>query len=382
MTSKKENKGCGCASIPLSVLIPVIGGSIWWLSQQGDLRRFLPTQFLASPSPTLNTPSPMVSTQPTASASVASTANSKPTVQLSAFQANWDQKVIRGIYLSRYQVTNNADEQTIRRRVRTYKAQGINTLIQGVWGNGCTMYHSSALQKAVSLDSCPNLFQEKWLEWTIDEAHKQGMQFHAYFERGIKIDKTSPIYNMAVSRNWLVPGIDKTYPGIDHYVLDVSRPEVASFLIDLMGEFVQKYPKIDALQWDDYLAYHADLPGNIDRTAQLTTLVQQMVAQVKKNNPKVSFDICHHNPYWAKRYFAADWQKWGVNRVFIQAYNESNFAEELNYAQQYAGIAISERQLQRLPELLANPKIKSILLFALDGDPAKATTNIQKSIRR
>jgi hypothetical protein len=71
-----------------------------------------------------------------------------------------------------------------------------------------------------------------------------------------------------------------------------------------------------------------------------------------------------------------------VNRVFIQAYNETNLTEELNYAQQYDGIAISEKQFQRLPALLANPKIKSILIFALDGDPEKAATNLQKSIRR
>jgi uncharacterized lipoprotein YddW (UPF0748 family) len=387
----KDNKGCGCGSIPLVVLIPAIGGIGWWLSQQGDLRRFLPAQLQASSSPVLVlSPSPSATTRPTPRSpspiATSSPSQSSPFPAASAtppvFQAAWEQKVMRGIYMSRYQITNNTDEATIRSRVRSYKAQGINTILQGVWGNGCTMYNSPVMQKTLGFDSCPNLYQSQWLNWMIDEAHKQGMQVHAYFERGIKIDKTSPIYNIAVSRNWLVPGIDKTYPGIDHYVLDVSKPEVASFLIEIMGEFVQKYPTIDALQWDDYLAYHADLPGKVDRTAQLTTLVQKMVAKVKQANPKVSFDICHHNPYWAKRYFAADWQKWGVDRVFIQAYNESNFAEELNYAQQYDGIAISEKQFQRLPSLLANPKIKSILIFALDGNPEQAATNLQKSIQR
>ncbi|MBW4664338.1 MAG: hypothetical protein KME01_09085 [Chroococcus sp. CMT-3BRIN-NPC107] len=58
----------------------------------------------------------------------------------------WEKKAIRGIYyLSRYQVTNNASEQTIRERVRYYRAQGINTIIHGVWGNGCTMYNSDVM---------------------------------------------------------------------------------------------------------------------------------------------------------------------------------------------------------------------------------------------
>ena len=44
---------------------------------------------------------------------------------------------------------------------------------------------------------------------------------------------------------------------------------------------------------------------------------------MKSVNPKVSFDLCHHNPYWAKRYFAADWKNWDVDRVFIQNYIEA-----------------------------------------------------------
>jgi uncharacterized lipoprotein YddW (UPF0748 family) len=79
-----------------------------------------------------------------------------------------------------------------------------------------------------------------------------------------------------------------------------------------------------------------------------------MITAMKQANSSVSFDICHHNPYWAKQYFAADWQKWNVDRVFIQAYNEANFKEELNYAKNYAGIAITDRQVHRLKELVDN----------------------------
>jgi uncharacterized lipoprotein YddW (UPF0748 family) len=79
-------------------------------------------------------------------------------------QTPWEKKVIRGIYLTRYQVTNNADEQTIRERVRYYRSQGINTIIHGVWGNGCTMYNSKVMQQTFGYKSCPNQFQEQWLK--------------------------------------------------------------------------------------------------------------------------------------------------------------------------------------------------------------------------
>ena len=393
-SQKKQPNGCGCLNIPISLILVIFGGGYWWFSQKSnlDISKFLPKNqqinipFL-NPIPTAtSTINPNIYLTPTPSLSSPSnlTPNNKQPFpktripQTTALpQTPWEKKVIRGIYLSRYQVTNNADEQTIRDRVRYYHSQGINTIIHGVWGNGCTMYNSDIMQQTLGYRSCPNQFQEQWLDWLIDEAHKQGMQVHAYFEKGIKIDKNSPIYDLATSRRWIVPGVDKTYVGIEHYVLDVQIPEVASFFKNILVEFVQKYPKIDAVQWDDYLGYYAELPGKIDRTSNLTNLLQEMITAMKQANSTVSFDICHHNPYWAKRYFAADWQNWNVDRVFIQAYNEANFQEELNYAKNYAGIAITDRQLHRLKELVDNQAIKSILVFPLSGKPEETASSLK-----
>jgi uncharacterized lipoprotein YddW (UPF0748 family) len=158
----------------------------------------------------------------------------------------------------------------------------------------------------------------------------------------------------------------------------VEIPEVANFFRKISVEFVQKYPEIDAVQWDDYLGYHADLPGKVDRTTQLTNFVQQMIADVKKANPTVSFDLCHHNPYWSKRYFAADWQNWDVDRVFIQTYNDANFERELEYAENYAGVAISDNQFNRLKALVNNPKIESVLFFPSSGKPEETAVSIGK----
>ena len=393
-SQKKQPNGCGCLNIPISLILVIFGGGYWWFSQKSnlDISKFLAKiqqkniPFLNPiPTPT-STVNPNIYLTPTPSLSSPSnlTPNNKQTFpktrtpQTTALpQTPWEKKVIRGIYLSRYQVTNNADEKTIRERVRYYRSQGINTILHGVWGNGCTMYNSDVMQQTLGYRSCPNQFQERWLDWLIDEAHKQGMQVHAYFEKGIKIDKNSPIYDLATSRRWIVPGVDKTYVGIEHYVLDVQIPEVANFFKNILVEFVQKYPKIDAVQWDDYLGYYAELPSKIDRTSNLTNFLQEMITAMKQANSTVSFDICHHNPYWAKRYFAADWQNWNVDRVFIQAYNEANFKEELNYAKNYAGIAITDRQLHRLKELVDNQAIKSILVFPLSGKPEQTASSLK-----
>ena len=396
----KKQKGWGLGDIPISLLLLLAGLGYWWLIYLGNFNKFWiqvqalmpslespaptpsPIQSLSlpspSPSPSPEAFSPPSEQQPSSFAAPSPTRQPSPSSPDPTAIANapippaWEKKPMRGIYLSRYQATNNASEQTIRERVRYYKSQGINTIIQGVWGNGCTMYNSIILQQTLGFKSCPNQFQDQWLDWMIDEAEKQGMQVHAYFEKGIKIDKNSPILDLARSRKWLVPGVDKTYAAVDHYVLDVEIPEVANLFRQISSEFVRRYPKIDAVQWDDYLGYHADLPGRVDRTAHLTQFVLQMRTEVKKANPAVSFDICHHNPYWAKRYFAADWEKWQVNRVFIQVYNDKNFREEMPYAEKYAGVAIADTQLHRLPDLLKNPKIKHVLIFPFSGNPEQA----------
>ncbi|MBD2183874.1 family 10 glycosylhydrolase [Aerosakkonema funiforme] len=423
MPAKKENNGCGCGSIPISLIIVLLGLGYGGFTQLKNvnisqilpdnlgIEKFLPNNqqnnqqpstpnLTSAPTqrvPVANSPIPRVISTPTPTtnrqvSSSPVTPKPSPTTnrQVSpspvtpkpspSIQTAWEKKQIRGIYLSRYQATNNADEQTIRNRVRYYRSQGINTIIHGVWGNGCTMYNSDVMQQTFGYKSCPNQFREKWLDWLIDEAHKQGMQVHAYFEKGIKIDKNSPIFDEAISRRWIVPGVDKTYPGIEHYVLDVELPEVANLFKKISVEFVKKYPTIDAVQWDDYLGYHADLPGKVDRTTRLTNFVRQMRDEIKKANPNVSFDICHHNPYWGKRYFAADWENWNVDRVFIQTYNDANFNEELVYAEKYEGVAISDNQLYRLKELINNTKIKSVLVFPSSGKPEETAARVKQLI--
>ena len=401
MSRNQKKKGCGCSSIPLSLIVVLLGGGYFLFTQRESLgiNKFLASNlpenipFISSPSPevTIATPTPLPKPPLPKSNQKSSSSAAKPTPQpntpektalktTATPQTPWQKKAIRGIYLSRYQVTNNASEQTIRERVRYYKSKGFNTIIHGVWGNACTMYKSDVMQQTLGYESCPNEFQDQWLNWLIDEAHKQGMEVHAYFEKGIKIDENSPVFDLAVEKGWLVPGIDRTHAGVDHYVLDVEIPEVANFFTNILVEFVKKYPAIDAVQWDDYLGYHAELPGKVDRTAKLTKFVQKMIGAMKKANPKVNFDLCHHNPYWAKKYFAADWKTWDVDRIFIQVYGEDNFNDELNYVRDNNGIAITERQFKELAGLINDSQVESILLFPLSGKPEQEAASLHKLV--
>ncbi len=409
---KKKKSGCGCGSF-LLLLIAITVGSGWWLvprlhrididtARDGDLVAVAKSLLEEDPDAPVFTPVELPAGIPNAEPSepvegytgsdAGSVAEPPPppppdmpdvpdsieaVVAEPALPTAWASKEIRGIYLSRYQVTNRASESTIRDRVRYYKAQGINTIIHGVWGNGCTMYQSDVMQAKFGFSSCPNLFEDQWLDWMLDEAKKQNMQVHAYFEKGIKLDKNSPIFEIATRKGWFVPGIDKTYPSVDHYILDVENPEVAKYFADISAEFARKYPTIDAVQWDDYVGYHKELPGDEDRTPQLTAFMLSLRSAVKTTSPKISFDVCHHNPYWGKRYFDADWANWQVDRAFIQVYNDNNFDVEMDYVQQNEGIAISDNQFERLAVLANNPQVKSVLLFPSAGQPEETAAKFR-----
>ncbi|MEO0375606.1 MAG: family 10 glycosylhydrolase, partial [Cyanobacteria bacterium P01_A01_bin.17] len=254
-SQKKEPQGCGCGSIPFSVILLFLGVGYWWFSQpqNREISRYVPPdQTLTLPvldlTVNLNPSTPAVlpvptplstailpATDPPEIEKAPETITAKPLQERDQPQSPWYQKEMRGIYLSRYQVTNNASEETIRERVRYYRSQGFNIILHGVWGNACTMYKSKVMAKKLGYDSCPNKFQAQWLDWLIDEAHKQDMQVHAYFEKGIKIDKNSPLFDLAMSQKWTVPGIDRTYSNVEHHVLDVANPEVSDFFRDILA---------------------------------------------------------------------------------------------------------------------------------------------------
>ncbi|MEM9907818.1 MAG: glycoside hydrolase family 10 protein, partial [Cyanobacteria bacterium P01_D01_bin.44] len=66
--------------------------------------------------------------------------------------------------------------------------------------------------------------------------------------------------------------------------------------------------------------------------------------------------------------------------AFIQIYNDDNFDEEIAYAEQYEGVAITEKQLHRVDALVSNPKIKSILVFPAAGNPEEAAKLVKETV--
>lgn len=56
---------------------------------------------------------------------------------------------------------------------------------------------------------------------------------------------------------------------------------------------------------------------------------------------------------------------------------KTHITDELIYAQEYDGIAITDYQLHHLKELVNNPKIKSILVFPFSGKPEETAYSLK-----
>ncbi|MDX1314802.1 MAG: family 10 glycosylhydrolase [Eudoraea sp.] len=144
------------------------------------------------------------------------------------------------------------------------------------------------------------------LRWMIDETHKRGMEFHAWFNPyratfDMQTELLDPGHDFYQYPEWMVPYGEKYYynPGI---------PEVRDHLVQVVQEVVARY-NIDGVHFDDYF-YPYRIQGEVfeDSTAfanyaradqsledwrrsNISILVRDTHAAIKELKPWVQFGI-------------------------------------------------------------------------------------------
>ncbi len=91
--------------------------------------------------------------------------------------------------------------------------------------------------------------KEDLLSWMIEEAHKRGMEFHAWINPyratfDLKTDVLSPAHDFNIHPEWILKY------GKKHYY-DPGLPEVRQRLVSIVDELVSAYD-INAVHFDDY----------------------------------------------------------------------------------------------------------------------------------
>ncbi|MDJ0345058.1 family 10 glycosylhydrolase [Streptomyces sp. H10-C2] len=152
----------------------------------------------------------------------------------------------------------------------------------------------------------------------VHEAHRRGLELHAWFNPYRIANHTDPSRLVATHPARLHPEWVVTYGGKLYY--NPGLPEVRGFVQDAMLDAVRRY-SVDAVHWDDYFypypvagqvfdddaAYARYGSGFPDRAAwrrdNTDRLVQEMAVRIKRTRPHTRFGI---SPFGVWRNRATD----------------------------------------------------------------------------
>ncbi|MFA7419655.1 MAG: family 10 glycosylhydrolase [Melioribacteraceae bacterium] len=155
----------------------------------------------------------------------------------------------------------------------------------------------------------PNPFYDPLL-FAIEEAHKRGMELHAWFNP-YRVERVSGNYNTAsnhVSKKhpeWIITKVTQTTPTkVEAKILDPGLPQVRNYVLSVIMDVVKRYD-IDAVHFDDY--FYLDGMGTEDektyetyggftsladwRRDNVNTLVQMISDSIKAVKPNVKWGI-------------------------------------------------------------------------------------------
>ncbi len=183
----------------------------------------------------------------------------------STFRAVWVSNVVNDIATYGNEAQYKAEMYRVFDTIEYYN---MNAIVFHVRTHHDAMYRSS-LNRLSSNYSKVDFDAFDPLEWMIGEAHRRGIEFHAWMNP-YRIGSGS-IESVAARFPEANPA-SKTYnllKGAQNVILDPGRPEVRSFLIDTVLEVMENYD-IDGIHFDDYF-YESGVDDSATRAIYNTT---------------------------------------------------------------------------------------------------------------
>ena len=240
-------------------------------------------------------------------------------------------------------VTNVASDAldsraNIVKTVATCKASGINNIFVVVWNQGKTLYPSDIMQSTFGVRIMDKYAGRDPLQEMIEEAHKENIKVHAWFEYGFAcsynqngglIIQTKPTW---AAKDFQGNLVNKN--GFDW--MNAFLPEVQDFMSSLVMEVVNKYD-VDGVQGDDrmpalpstggydtytvnlYKAQHNGNPPPSDyknadwinwRANLLTEFLGRLYQQVKAKKPNVMVTTAPSIHPFGRDEYLQDWPTW------------------------------------------------------------------------
>ncbi|KHJ39375.1 hypothetical protein PBAC_03610 [Pedobacter glucosidilyticus] len=268
-------------------------------------------------------------------------------------------------------VTNVASDaldsrENIRKTVATCKASGVNNIFIVVWNQGRTLYPSTIMQNTFGVRIMERFNGRDPLQEMIEEAHKENIKVHAWFEYGFAASNNQNGGLIIQTKpNWAARDFSGNLLKKNGFEwMNAFLPEVQDFMTSLVLEVVNNYD-VDGVQGDDrlpalpseggydtytvnlYKSEHngANPPPDSKNAAWLnwranllTEYWGRLYKQVKARKPNVMVTTAPSVHPFAKNEYLQDWPAWldkgYTDLVLPQVYRYDFAAYRATLAQQ------------------------------------------------
>lgn len=269
---------------------------------------------------------------------------------------------IKGVWLTNVASEALNSRENIKAAVDLCVQSGINNIYVVTWNRSRTLYPSKIMKKEFGIPIMEKFADRDPLKEVIEEAHKQGIKVHAWFEFGF-----SSSYNenggMILKKHPEWAAIDPEGKLVNKNKFDWMNafdPKVQNFMISLILEVVKNYD-VDGIQGDDRLPAVPSLAGYdkytvalykkehngqeppkdykdaawVDwRANLLNQFMKRLHDKVKAAKPGVLVTMAPSIFPWSKEEYLQDWPTWVKNgwvdyiipqvyRYNIKAYSET-----------------------------------------------------------
>lgn len=288
-------------------------------------------------------------------------------------QEDIDVKVdeMRGVWLTNVDSDILHSRNNIKQGLQRLKDLGFNTIYPVVWQRGFTLYPSAIAQSFTgsSVITDRNFENRDMVAEVITEAKSHNFRVIPWFEYGLMAPPSFPLAQKHQNLLTLdssgeqirLKSHDSNKPD-EQVWLNPCQPDVQKFIVDLIAEFVRKYPEIDGIQLDDHFGFPVELgydtftqnlyqqenngikaPQNhTDRawidwaSSKVTQLLKQVFHAVKSEQPNCLVSISPNPQGFSKKYYLADWKLWVqeglAEEIVLQVYRSNllAFANEIS----------------------------------------------------
>ena len=184
----------------------------------------------------------------------------------------------------------------------TLKESGINTVILQVRPKGDALYNSDINPWSEYLTGTQGKYPGyDPLEFAIEEAHKRGMELHAWFNpyrvttSGNDLSKLADSNKAKQNPEWVLHGSKNS-------IYNPGLPEVREYIVDTVMEVVNNYD-IDGVHFDDYFyvsginddetykKYGQGMTKDDWRRENVNQLLEDVNKAIEKNNSSIEFGV-------------------------------------------------------------------------------------------